>query len=323
MLENYLDRFNAGDPLAASRLMSIVEKGGEGAEAVLDAIFPRVGRAYRIGITGLTGAGKSSLINKLTSYYRGRDNTVGVIAVDPTSPFSGGALLGDRIRMIDSQGDSGVFIRSIASRGSETGLSTCANELADVLDAFGSELIFLETLGVGQIEYKVRYSVHTTLVVLVPEAGDDIQSLKSGLMEIGDIFVVNKADRKHADRFADDLRETLEMRHGEGTWCPRVIPTVATAGTGIEKLTEGIADHRRFLEEKGGLEKKRIDSLRNRMMTIAEDKIRESFWGDPAVTGMVEREFEKVLTGAQSPYEAARTLVSALSIRNKEDERNG
>lgn len=317
MHEQYMDRFSAGEPLAASRLMSIVERGGDAAEAVLDAIFPRVGRAYRVGITGLTGAGKSSLINKLIGHYRREVGRIGVVAVDPTSPFSGGALLGDRIRMSDSRGDTGVFIRSIASRGSETGLSTCANELADVLDAFGSDLIFLETLGVGQLEYKVRFSVHTTLVVLVPEAGDDIQSLKSGLMEIGDIFVVNKADRAHAERYADDLRGMLKLRHCEEGWCPRVVSTVATTGDGIAELASTIAEHKMVLRENGGLERKRIDALRNRMTMVAEEKIKELFWGDPYITNAVEAEFAKVLAGSQSPYEAARSLAAAMSIRRE------
>jgi LAO/AO transport system kinase len=317
MHEQYMDRFSAGDPLAAARLMTIVERGGAEAEAVLDRIFPDIGRAYRIGITGLTGAGKSSLINKLASHYRRTVDKIGIVAVDPSSPFSGGALLGDRIRMSDSIGDPGVFIRSIASRGSETGLSACANELADVLDAFGSDLIFLETLGVGQLEYKVRFSVHTTLVVLVPEAGDDIQSLKSGLMEIGDIFVVNKADRSHAGRYADDLQGMLKLRHRDGGWCPKVVSTIATRGEGVEPLAETIQEHRAFLRENGGLERKRIEALRNRMIMVAEEKIKEQFWGDPYIIAEVEAVFQQVLNGSKSPYEAARTLAAALTIRRE------
>jgi LAO/AO transport system kinase len=320
MYEDYLDRFFAGDQLAASRLMSVVERGGEEAEKVLDTIFPRVGRSYRIGITGLTGAGKSTLINQLAQLYRKRGDTVGVVAVDPTSPFSGGALLGDRIRMGEASSDDGVFIRSIASRGSDTGLSACANELADVLDAFGRDVLFLETIGVGQLEYKVRFSVHTTVIVLVPEAGDDIQSLKSGLMEIGDIFVVNKADRSHAERFADDLRNMLELRRTGDGWEQAVVCTVANKGDGVEDLYNAIIEHRKYLEENEGIEQKRKDALRNRMMMVAEEKLKEIFWESPDIKKKMDTIFNKVLSGETSPYEAARDLVASLSIKNSEGE---
>jgi LAO/AO transport system kinase len=316
MYEDYLDRFFAGDQLAASRLMSIVERGGVEAEEILDTIFPRVGRSYRIGITGLTGAGKSTLINQMAQLYRKRGDTIGVVAVDPTSPFSGGALLGDRIRMGEASNDDGVFIRSIASRGSDTGLSACANELADVLDAFGRDILFLETIGVGQLEYKVRFSVHTTVIVLVPEAGDDIQSLKSGLMEIGDIFVVNKADRSHAQRFADDLRNMLELRRKGVDWPQTVVCTVANKGDGVEDLYKAIVEHRKYLEENGGIEQKRKDALKNRMMMVAEEKLREIFWESPDIKKKMDTIFHKVLSGEKSPYEAARDLVASLPIKN-------
>jgi LAO/AO transport system kinase len=219
--------------------------------------------------------------------------------------------------MSDTRGDAGVFIRSIASRGSDTGLSACANELADVLDAFGSDVIFLETIGVGQLEYKVRFSVHTTLVVLVPDAGDDIQSMKSGLMEIGDIFVVNKADRAHAERYADDLRGMLELRHCAQGWCPHVVSTIATKGDGVQQLVDAIARHKSFLERNGGIEQKRIDALRNRITMVAEEKLKELFWSDRQIARALDSVFQEVLDGTKSPYEAARELVAALSIGNQ------
>ena len=249
MQSDYLDAFYRGDMLAASRMMSVVERGGPEAEAVLNALFPKVGRAYRVGVTGLTGSGKSTLVNQLTQQFRQRGSTVGVVAEDPTSPFTGGAILGDRVRMLDAAGDEGVFIRSIASRGSESGLSATATELADILDAFGRDIVFLETIGIGQLEYRIRYSGHTTMVVLTPDAGDDVQSLKSGLMEIGEIFIVNKADRTHAERFAADPESMLDLTAGEREWHPPVIRTVATKGDGIDELLQALDRHRSFLDE--------------------------------------------------------------------------
>ncbi len=249
MPENYYDKFRAGDMLAASRLMSCVERGGPEAEAVLSRLFPDVGRAYRVGITGGTGSGKSTLIDNLIGRIRSAGQTVGVVAEDPTSPFSGGAVLGDRVRMTGATGDTGVFIRSIASRGSETGFSVLADELADVLDAFGRDMILLETIGVGQLEYKIRFSASTTVVVFTPESGDDVQGLKSGLMEVGDIFVVNKSDRPQADLFVADLRSTLKVRYRGADWSPPVVATTAHEDGGSGELMDAILVHRGYLEQ--------------------------------------------------------------------------
>ena len=312
MPNDYFERFFSGDPLAASRLMSIIERGGEQAEQTLHTLFPRLGRGYRIGITGLTGAGKSSLINRLIVNYRERGDTVGVIAEDPTSPFTGGAILGDRIRMQDRTGDPGVFIRSIASRGSETGLSTCAAELADVLDAFGRDIILLETIGVGQLEHRIRFNAFTSVVVLTPDAGDDVQGLKSGIMEIGEIFVVNKADRPKSERFAEELRSMLELRTAGREWHPPVIPTVAREGKGIGELVAAIDAHRDYIRASGVMEEKRIDSLRNRITTAAEDKLKEIFWGNQSTKDTIDRIFDQVKNGRLSPYEAAGSLIAAF-----------
>ncbi len=312
MSNEYFERFFSGDPLAASRLMSIIEQGGDKAEKTLHTIFPLIGRAYRIGITGLTGAGKSSLINRLIVKYRERGATVGVIAEDPTSPFSGGAILGDRIRMQDRTGDPGVFIRSIASRGSETGLSTCAAELADVLDAFGRDIILLETIGVGQLEHRIRFSAFTSVVVLTPDAGDDVQGLKSGIMEVGEIFVVNKADRPRSERFVQQLRSMLVLRTAEGNWIPPVIPTVAREGEGTDELMTAIDAHREFIQDSGILEQKRIDSLRNRIAMTVEDKLKEMFWKNKYTQKNFDQVFDQVKTGKISPYEAAGKLLTAF-----------
>lgn len=309
MKTDYLERFKQGETLAASRLLSAVERGGDEAEQVLDALFGDVGHAYRVGITGLTGSGKSTVINELTRLYRARKLTVGVIAEDPTSPFSGGAILGDRIRMSVALGDDGVFIRSIASRGNETGLSATATELADVLDAFGRDVILLETIGIGQLEHRIRYSAHTTVVVLTPDAGDDVQSMKSGLMEVGQVFVVNKSDREHAKRFADDLRSTLELRTPQGAWMPPVIDTVAVDGTGIDALESAIGRHRDHLGQDGRMEALRVDSLSARTRQLAEEKLRTVFWDSAYIVERLDGVMGDVLQGRKSPYRAAREIV--------------
>jgi LAO/AO transport system kinase len=269
-------------------------------------------------VTGITGAGKSSLVNQLIRRYRDAGSTVGVVAEDPTSPFSGGALLGDRVRMLDSHGDPGVFIRSIASRGNETGLSETATELGDVLDAFGRDVVFLETIGVGQLEYKIRYSAHTTVVVLTPHAGDDVQSLKSGLMEVGEIFAINKADRPTAGRYADDLESMLELRASGDGWRPRVVSTVGTTGEGVDGLVEAIGEHRAYLEGDGRFEARRVEALRARLALLAEEKVREKFRKNGYIRDQLERVLEDVVSGKQSPYQAADTISKHISIRAEE-----
>jgi LAO/AO transport system kinase len=318
MPENFYDNFRAGDMLAASRLMSSVERGGPEAEAVLSRLFPGVGRAYRVGITGGTGSGKSTLIDNLIDRIRGAGQTVGVVAEDPSSPFSGGAVLGDRVRMTHAAGDAGVFVRSIASRGSESGFSVLADELADVLDAFGRDIILLETIGVGQLEYKIRFSASTTVVVFTPESGDDVQGLKSGLMEVGDIFVVNKSDRPQADLFAADLRSTLKVRYRGTDWLPPVVPTTAHEGGGIDELMDAVIDHRGYLKQSGLLEQRRNEGLRNRIRYLAEDKIKRSFWGNPYIEAQFDVIFKRVASGQISPYEAAAKLIDSIPTKESD-----
>jgi LAO/AO transport system kinase len=319
MHDAYLEKFFAGDTLAASRLMSVVERGGEDAETVLNALFSRVGRAYRIGITGLSGAGKSTLVNRLIHHYRKQNLTVGVVAEDPTSPFSGGALLGDRVRMIDARGDSGVFIRSIASRGTETGFSETATELADVLDAFGRDVILLETIGIGQLEYKIHFSAHTTVVVLTPDAGDDVQCLKSGLMEIGDVFTVNKSDRPAAREYAEDLRSMIELRLGARGWHPRVVTTVGTTGEGVDDLAGAIAAHRAHLEAKGSHEERRVEALKTRLAMLVEEKLKEFFWENEYIRGQLDNALKDVVAGRKSPYQAAAGIAKSFRIEKQKE----
>ncbi len=276
------ERVLAGDIRSASRLMRFVDDGEPAATAALQALFPKTGRAYVIGITGSPGAGKSTLTNRLIAQYRAAGKTVGVIAVDPTSPFTGGAILGDRIRMQDHATDRGVFIRSLATRGNLGGLSRATGDCIRVMDAMGRDVILVETVGVGQDEIDIAQMAHTTIVVLVPGMGDDIQAIKAGILEVADLFAVNKADLDGADRTVRELRAMLELRHavkappldhdahhrmvrakaegraaevpantGPVEWEPPILKVVAAKGQGVQELVDGIAAHRAHLESTG------------------------------------------------------------------------
>jgi len=309
-LQQLLVRFDAGDALAASRAMSIIERGGEEAEFLLDAFYPKTGRARRIAFTGPGGAGKSTLVDCILKRERARGSTVGVVAEDPSSPFSGGAILGDRVRMSHAQGDAGVFVRSLGSRGSETGLSALAGELADVMDAFGRDTIILESMGVGQVETRVRFAADTVVVVLTPESGDDVQALKSGLLEVADILVVNKSDRSGAEALASDLTAMVALRETRD-WTPPVVPTAATEERGIEALDAALALHRAHLDAGGRREARRREALRDRVRLLVEEEVRRDLWRDATLRARFDGILEAVVGGRTSPYRAARDLVDS------------
>jgi LAO/AO transport system kinase len=304
-----LDEFSRGRVAAAARLITIVENGGDRAEAVMDGVFPMTRGAYRIGFTGPPGAGKSTLVFRMSRILRGEGTRIGVIAVDPTSPFSGGALLGDRIRMQSLSEDPEIFVRSLASRGSLGGISSCTDEVADLLDAFGKDLVLIETVGVGQSELEIAEKAHTVVVILVPESGDGVQAMKAGLMEIGDVFVMNKADHRDAVGAARELEETLRLKDvPEEGWRPPVVLASATRETGIDEVRERIEEHRRHLEERGLLAEKRRRVLYSRVRGAFMDRVERRVWEHESVRSVIERGMEDVYGGRLSPYRLVREL---------------
>ena len=299
--------FDAMKPAALARAVSIVENHRAGWDAMLALLNPRMGRARRIGITGPPGAGKSTLTTLLALACRANGQRVGIVAVDPTSPFTGGALLGDRIRMEALSGDAGVFIRSMATRGSLGGLATATREACDVFDAFGIDVIFIETVGVGQSELDIAKAADTTLVVLVPESGDAIQTLKAGVMEIADVYAVNKADRAGADRLRKDIELMLGMR-AHANWTPLVLKTTAAKNEGITELLAALDSHLHYLQSTGALRLRRRERLRDRVMEIVEQQLRERLWKDADTVAWIDAKLPELESGTLAPFAVADEL---------------
>jgi LAO/AO transport system kinase len=313
-LNKLYERFQAGDRLALARVISLVENRAEGFEEFLHTIFPSTGQAHRLGITGPPGAGKSTLTSHVAKAFLAEDRTIGIIAVDPTSPFTGGAILGDRVRMSEIGLDPNVFIRSMATRGSLGGLAMATNEVGDVLDAFGKDIVIMETVGVGQSELDIVSVADTTIVVLVPESGDGIQTMKAGLMEIADIFVINKADRDGADGLANEVEAMLSMRANDDGWTIPVLLTTAVKAEGIEELVEHIKRHREFLISSHLLEAKREKRIRARIKDIMNQRIEAILWQNEEIKKLVEDYLADSDESANTPYTLADMAVKKLGL---------
>ncbi len=302
-----LDRLKAGSSLAVARAISLVENDDPAAQGLLADLFPLTGKAYRVGITGPPGAGKSTLTNRLAQHYRRSGLDVGILAVDPTSPFTGGALLGDRVRMTDVENDGGVFIRSMASRGSLGGLSRKTAEAVDILDASGKDIVFLETVGVGQSELDIAGAADTTVVVLVPESGDSIQAMKAGLMEIADLFVLNKADRAGADQAVMALQMIIHFR-GKEQRAPEVVKTTASEGIGIDQTVRKIQEHRSMMESSGALAERRRARVAGRIRELVAEQLHVDFWNAQRTT-LLGKGVDDAMQGRCSPYDVASLLL--------------
>ncbi|MES1259801.1 MAG: methylmalonyl Co-A mutase-associated GTPase MeaB, partial [Gemmatimonadota bacterium] len=328
-----------GKIAALARAVSIVENGRAGFEELLAALHPRLGHARRIGLTGPPGAGKSTMTERLVTSYRAQGHRVAVVAVDPTSPFTGGALLGDRIRMESVALDPGVYIRSMATRGSLGGLATATREVCDVLDAAGFDRILVETVGVGQSELDVTRMADTTALILVPESGDGIQTLKSGVIEAADLFVVNKGDRPGAGKLQRELEMSLDLRSGrmsrapahhgalrsgpaskpapatggdEAAWRPPVLVTTASKSEGIDEVVAALEAHWTWLSASGMLERRRRTRLAERTREVVERAMRKWLWQDSHADEMIAARLDDVAAGRTSPYDLAGEIVAAL-----------
>ncbi len=311
-ISEYLKKFEEKDIRALSKIITIVEEGLEGSEEILDYISKKTGKAYRLGFTGPQGSGKSTLIAKLTKNLLQRKKRIGIIACDPSSPFSRGALLGDRIRMSELFLEKEVFIRSMATRGSLNGLAYKTKEVADILDAFGKEVIIIETIGASQVDVEISNLVDTTVVVFVPESGDGIQILKAGLTEIGDIFVINKSDRMGADVLYYELKNLIEMSYQNSKWKPPVLLTQAINNQGIEELEKAIFEHYNYLKENDLLQEKRKNMLKRELANNFEQEILKIYWQDERIRKKFDEIFLEILNKKISFSEGVKKLLKEV-----------
>jgi len=305
-------RVRAGEVRALSRAISTVEDRTKESTELLKALFPYSGNALLLGLTGSPGAGKSTLVDQVAREYRKQGKTIGVVAVDPTSPFSGGAILGDRIRMQSHHADTGIYIRSMATRGSLGGLASTTADVATVLDASGRDLVMIETVGVGQDEVDIVRLADVTIVVLVPGMGDDVQTIKAGIMEIADIFVINKSDRDGAERVEREIRamQSLAMRHDD--WTPPIVKTVASEGTGIAELLVAIEKYRKHLQQSGRAQARRIENWRERIAEMLRYALFQRVLSYYLSEGEANRYATEVAEHKRDPYSLVEKIVDGL-----------
>ncbi len=303
-----MERMLAGDRTALAKLMTLVENRDPETAEVMSRLHERCGRAHVVGLTGPPGAGKSTLLDQLVAKLRAERRDVGIVAVDPSSPFSGGAVLGDRIRMQSHFLDEGVFIRSLSARGSMGGLARSARDLTRLLDAFGKDVVIVETVGVGQTESDIMRLADSVVVVLVPEAGDTVQAMKAGLLEIADVFVVNKADREGAQRIKSELELMLQLRPAGG-WSVPVLLTVATQGTGVDELMRVLGEHRDYLTASGEGRARAVAGRRYELLAILRDEIGRRL-ARGVESGVASEILRKVEDGEVDPYAAVMALLS-------------
>jgi LAO/AO transport system kinase len=297
-----------------ARAISTVENRATGWSDLLKALFPHTGKARVIGLTGAPGSGKSTLVDQLAKHYRKKKQTVGIIAVDPTSPYTGGAILGDRIRMQDHHSDPGIYIRSMATRGSLGGLARATADAATVLDASGRDLVMIETVGVGQDEVDIVRLADVTIVILVPGMGDDVQTIKAGIMEIADIFVINKSDRDGAERVEREIRamQSLATRNRNDRWTPPIVKTVATEGVRTEELAAAIADYEAYLKKENLVLRKNVENWQERLVEMLRDamleKARAQIGG-----GSLERYAAEIAEHKRDPYSVVEEIVRGVN----------
>jgi len=305
-------RLLQGDKRALTRVLSLVENGYPEGRQALRELFSHSGRAHIIGVTGSTGSGKSTLVGALARHFRQRDRSIGIVVTDPTSPFSHGALLGDRIRMQDLTSDPGVFIRSMATRGALGGLAPATNDVVTVLEAAGKEVVLVETVGAGQDEVEIADTAHTTIVMSIPGAGDEIQTIKAGILEIADILVVNKADQMGADLIARQLHMFLTLSKDRG-WEVPIIKTTAHQGKGVSELADAIDRHRVYLEESGRLEEIRRHRARRQLLSLAQSQFLAYVLATAEADGHIETLVEAVARREMDPHTAAERLIEAVA----------